>query len=221
LDAYAVQKSARLYDSAADSPHARAEPRTIGRFIYDYAALQRSAAPDAVLEEYCTEDDLVGMAAFYFSLTRPLPVECANRFLGRLDASLEVGNLSATESLRLLRPLYRWQLYCNLFGQGPDGGRREVARLVYGAQLDGFFCIFRPWEIEEIYCISVLLKNTYGGLLDNVAWDLRRENTKHQDFPNRVVPGFSWDLNNPCKEFSLLACYPLTSERHYTVFPSS
>jgi hypothetical protein len=193
VDAYAVQTSARLYDAAADSPVVHVDAETIRLFIDNYVALLLSATPDTILEEFCTEEDFMGMAAFYSSLARPLSVECATGLLQRLDASLKLGKLSATESMRLLRALYRWQLYCNLFGQGPDDGRREVPKLEHGEELDLFFCIFRPWEIEEIYCIYALLKNTYSDLLDTVAWDLNRANPKYKDFPTPFAPG-TWSL---------------------------
>jgi hypothetical protein len=200
VDAYAVQTSASLYEPA-DSRH-ELQLETIRLFIDNYVAL-RSATPDVILEGCCTEDDLLGMAAFYVSVARPLSGECATRFLNRLDTSLEVANnLSATELSRLSRAIYRYQLYCNLFGQGPEGYRR-VPRLESGQQLDLFFCIFKPWEIEEIYCIYILLKDTYGDILDAITWDLDRDHPKFQDWPNPLAPG-SWDLANPCKAFHFL-----------------
>jgi hypothetical protein len=212
VDAYVVQTSARLYDSAAGSRDAHVQPETIRLFIDNYVVLRLSVTVDAILEEYCTEGDLLGMAAFYYSLARPLSIECAIRFLDRLDPSLEVGDLSATESSRLLRALYRWQLYCNLFGQGPSGNRK-VPRLRPEEHLEIFFCIFRPWEIEEIYCLYILLRDLYSDVLDSIAWDLHPDNPKFQGWPNPFPPG-SWDLEVFCKPSVLLfrlGCFTLTS----------
>lgn len=204
VDAYAVQTSASLYE-LADSRH-ELQLETIRLFIDNYVAL-RSATPDVILEECCTEEDLLGMAAFYVSVARPLSGECATRFLNRLDTSLEVANyLSATELSRLLRAIYRYHLYCNLFGQGPQG-YREVPRLESGQHLDLFFCMFKPWEIEEIYCMYILLRDTYGDILDAITWDLDRDHPKFQDWPNPLAPG-SWDLASPCKALALLYFLP-------------
>lgn len=98
VDAYAVQSSASLYDSV--SPGDEPEPETTRMFLDTYVAL-RTATPDIILEECCTEEDLMNMAAFRVSLARPLSLWCAARFLHNLDPSLEVGSLSATESIRL------------------------------------------------------------------------------------------------------------------------
>ncbi|KAK4040568.1 hypothetical protein C8A01DRAFT_35431 [Parachaetomium inaequale] len=202
VDAYAVQTSASLY-GPVDSRH-ELQLETITLFIDNYVAL-RSPTPDVILEECCTEEDLLGMAAFCDSVARPLSQECATRFLGRLDnTSVDVANnLSATELTRLLRALYRYQLYCNLFGQGPDGYYRKVPRVEIGHHLDLFFCIFKPWEIEEIYCIYILLRNTYSDVLDTIAWDLNRDHPKFKDWPNPLAPG-SWDLEIHFEALALL-----------------
>lgn len=201
-DAYAVRASARLYKPLApDSPaHVDVDAETIKLFIDKHVTVLRLATPDQILQEYCTENDLMRMAAFYYSLARPLSLKLAIRFLSRLNPSLEAqGKLSTTESTRLLRALYRWQLYCNLFGPGPEMmRRRKVAQLEHGTHLDILFCLFKPWEIEEVYCIWVLLRDTYRGVADSVTWDLNRDHPRFRDWPNPLALG-SWDLGNECE----------------------
>ena len=202
VDAYAVQTSSRLYDSAAASPEARVQPDTIRLVLDNYALWRLSVPADAILEEWCTEGDLLDMAALLSSIIRPLAWECAERFLLRLDPALQVGTLSATEETRLVRALYRWQLYCNLFGQGPSGSRK-VPQLSSEEHLDVFFCIFKPWEVEEIYCLYLLLKDFYNGVLDTIAWDLHPDHPKFHGWPNPFPPG-SCDLKRPCRSIGLL-----------------
>jgi hypothetical protein len=211
VDAYAVQASASLYGTRPklqlENPY-ELQLETITLFIDNHVTL-RSAAPDVILEECCTEEDLIGMTAFYDSVARPLTGEFATRFLSRLDnTSVDAANnLTGTEFTRLLRALYRYQLYCNLFGQGSDGYYRKVPRVQSGHHLDIFFCIFKPWEIEEIYCIYILLRNTYSDVLDTIAWDLNRDHPKFKDWPNPLAPG-SWDLESSCEALALFYFHP-------------
>ncbi|KAG7289920.1 hypothetical protein NEMBOFW57_006297 [Staphylotrichum longicolle] len=148
VDAYAVEKSALLYQQT-DSRDVLS-PEAARQFIDEYVAL-RAVPPDVILQKHCTEENLLGMAAFYDSVAQPLTPVCATLFLNRLNPCQGEVSLSATESARLLRALYRYQLYCNLFGEGTRGSR-EVPELAHGEHLDLFFCLFKPWEIEEIYC---------------------------------------------------------------------
>lgn len=178
-------------------------PEAIRRFIDKYVTL-RAAPPDVILQQPSTEEDLLGMAAFYDSVGQPLTPVSATLFLNRLDPSAEEGSLSTTESARLLQALYRYQLYCNLFGEGTKGSR-EVPELAHGEHLDLFFCLFKPWEIEEIYCIYVLLRDTYSDILDKIAWDLTKDNPKFKDWPNPWPPG-TWDLQNSRMTLAYVLC---------------
>lgn len=216
VDAYAVQTSGSLYElhdcyrEACESTH-QVQPETIRLLIDKYVAL-RSATPVALLEESCTEEDLICMAAFYRCLAQPLSVKCVALFLEYLDTTLEVGNLSGTESTRLLRALYRYQFYCNLFGEGRRG-YRNVVEFDYQEQLAGFLCVFKPWETEEIHCIYILLRNTYDGVFETIRWDFHRDHPRfhYWGWPN--TPPGSCDLENECR---LLVFFPFSSQRSYS-----
>jgi hypothetical protein len=161
LDAYAVQMSASLHDPSGRQG-TTPPPEAVRMFLDEYATM-RPATPDLVLDEFCTEEDLLHMASFYRTLARPLAGQCAARFLHRLDPCLEVGKMSTTtESSRLLGALYRYQLYCGLFGPGPGGYmRREDPDVGSKENVDLFFSLFRPWEVEDIWCISVIVRDVY------------------------------------------------------------
>ena len=188
VEAHAVRSSVTLYDR---SP--RPLPGdTMRQFLHSYVS-RRSAPPELVLED-CTLADLVEMAAFYQSVVRPLSLKCASLFLQCLDPSLDVGSLSGVEQTRLLRALYRFQLYCNLFGQGPEPGRfRPLAGLALAEILALFFGPFHPWEVEEIDCIYTLVRNKYDAVFDAVECYLVSPRLDKSDRP-RTPPGF-WDSN--------------------------
>lgn len=179
VEAHAVQRSIALY-------HRSPRPLLAGtrrQFIHSYVS-RRFAPPELVLQD-CTLTDLAEMAAFHQSVARPLSLKCAALFLEHLDPSLEVGSLSGTEQTRLLRALYRFQLYCNIFGQGPEPGRfRLLDELPFADTLALFFGSFYPWEVEEVDCIYMLIRNKYDAVFDAVECDLVSPST----------PSGLWDL---------------------------
>ncbi|KAH6623100.1 hypothetical protein F5144DRAFT_353095 [Chaetomium tenue] len=189
-EAYAVQGSSTIYSRSPRPLPAE----TVEQFIHSYVS-RRFAPPELILQD-CTLTDLAEMAAFYLSVAQPLLPQCAALFLQQLNPSLEVGSLSATEKTRLLRALYRFQLYCNIFGQGPEPALRFRAMewLADPYILDLFFGSFHPWEVEEIDCIYVLIRNKYDAVFKAVERDLvmKPKITKY-DRPT-TPPGF-WDSN--------------------------
>ena len=98
VDAYAIQTSASLYEPA------RGPRQNAAREFMDKYVELRSGNPNHILQE-CSTEDLAGMVGFYRSVVRPLCLDCAALFFRELDASLEIGSLSATERTRFLRLL--------------------------------------------------------------------------------------------------------------------
>ncbi|KAH6838509.1 hypothetical protein B0I37DRAFT_387065 [Chaetomium sp. MPI-CAGE-AT-0009] len=152
VDAYAVQKSVRL----EHPPHLT--PSLAARTFMDTYQKHRSQ-PSTIASE-CTAADIVGMATFYWSTVGPLMQEIPQRLLHNLDPSLQIGHLSGVERERLLRALYRFQMWCNLYGTDPGAvaGSRSVQPI---EMLMHFFRVFEPWEIEEISCIHALFMDMY------------------------------------------------------------
>lgn len=202
VDAYAVHTSTLLRKQQQQPGHSlhQLEESTVRLCMDNYVAL-RSVSPDQLFaaEVAITEDDLATMASFYCSLARPLVEQCAALFLRHLDASpLRVGRLSRTERTRLLRALYRFQLYCNLFGVGPRG-YTERPPLPMTEILPFFFCVFRPWEIEEIHCIYVIIREKYEAVFDAIRFDVARDNPAFDGWRRPDTPPGSFDLTNECK----------------------
>ena len=163
------------------------------QFIHGYVS-RRLAPPEMVLRD-CTLADLEDMAAFYQAVVRPLLRQCANLLLHNLDPSLEAnsGSLSVTERTRLLRALYRFELFCNLFGQGPKAGRvRPVPGLSHAHILALLFGPLRSWEVEEVDCVYMLIRNKYDQVFDMIGRDLESPwIPKREDRPP-TPPGY-WD----------------------------
>ncbi|KAL2260905.1 hypothetical protein VTK26DRAFT_4958 [Humicola hyalothermophila] len=115
--------------------------------------------------ETLTEDEAVAMAAYYAGIVRPL-AHAYPRW-----PFLDI----YPEETRIVRALYRFQLCCNLFGQGerePNGPRAR--RCLYDEQyiLNDFLGAFEPWEAEEIVCIYASAREIYEQVFVEVSWDL-------------------------------------------------
>ncbi|KAK3902373.1 hypothetical protein C8A05DRAFT_15565 [Staphylotrichum tortipilum] len=197
-DAYALQTSARLYSqppgSDPDAPCELTDPEDVRCFVDGYQAL-RKLPGEVILAEHCSEEDLVGMVAFYEAVAKPLAPVCAAQFLRRLKPAPEMGTLSVMEVARLLRGLYRFQIYCNLFGQGAKGRRNAPPLEFAGEQLELFFCLFEPWEVDEIYCVYVLVRDMYGWVLDRTEVGGNGEKVGFEDW-KAPLAGSKKDLRN-------------------------
>ncbi|KAK4203903.1 hypothetical protein QBC40DRAFT_314484, partial [Triangularia verruculosa] len=123
----------------------------------------RSRMSDCLIDEY-DESFLLDIHRFWQAYARPLSLKCALFFLSRFDPQRPptIDNLSATENIRLLRALYRFELYSCLFG-----GESRVDQLGFTEEevLYNFFCLFRPWEVEEVFSVYALIHEETGTCL--------------------------------------------------------
>jgi hypothetical protein len=138
--------------------------------------------------EHLTHDEIVGLAAFHGSVVRPIAREYFRWAASGLHTlfgdrhRLRQDLPTKTERTRILRALYRFQLYCNLFGTG----NRSVTEAGADGLLDttwpsmeaitAFYHAFHAWEIEEIICITAFAHNKYA----DVYWET---------FPAEKMPG--------------------------------
>ncbi|KAI8689443.1 hypothetical protein NCS56_00207800 [Fusarium sp. Ph1] len=143
VDAYAVHlTSPAKFD--------RVHPEdAIPRFLKDYRRL-RSSLDFSLLEKGLTRNDMSELAVFYLFVVQPFTkmyknwafINIANDFKDPKTAA-QNPPLTLTEEMRIMRALYRFQLWCNLFGHSESG-------FVEVRILDMFFGLYEPWEVEEI-----------------------------------------------------------------------
>ncbi|KAK3295339.1 uncharacterized protein B0H64DRAFT_459470 [Chaetomium fimeti] len=175
VDAYAVQKSTRL-----EYPPYLAAHLTAQAFMDTY---QEHRAQPSIIAGECAAADVMGMATFYWSTVGPLMQKIPQKLLHNLDPSLQLGHLSRVEEERILRALYRFEMWCNLYGTKPGAAAgsqsvQPIEMLMY------FFQVFEPWEIEEISCIHALLMDMY----DHIFVDLK---LPLHHLPNRLIDVWS------------------------------
>ena len=151
-----------------------------------------------------SENEVLATAAFHFTVIKPLLERFTIWALARL--ATETGGspqhrpLSTTEEARVMRAMYRFQLCCNLFHK-----RRswfwwrmksiDIARL--------FFCLFEPWEVEEVICIYAFAKDEFDRILCDVRWDLSPENPRFDAQGRPPTPSGAFNFENDCQ------CMPL------------
>ncbi|KAH6842393.1 hypothetical protein B0I37DRAFT_345361 [Chaetomium sp. MPI-CAGE-AT-0009] len=190
-DAYAAHTSGSLHEKGFESV---IHPDTFRLFMDQYIA-HRSVDPEKLwAEAAATEEDLAEMAAFYLAVARPLLQPCASLFLTHLNSSLAVGRLSRAERTRLLRALYRYQTYCNIFGMRP-GGDDKPFDLPNEERLVSFFGLFSPWEVEEICCIYILVRNKYEDIFDAIQADVDKDHPRFHGSENPYAPAGSFNLS--------------------------
>lgn len=73
--------------------------------------------------------------------------------------------VSRTERTRILRALYRLQIFCNLFGgqQYQSFTCEEIQHM--------FFCQYDAWEVEEMNCVSEWIHEEWLNIVVAAGWD--------------------------------------------------
>lgn len=186
VDAYAVQKSLPL-EGPAELP----VNLGVQFFMMEY---QKHYSGPSLISSECTVEDLIGMAAFYTSTIKPLLVSIPAMLLRNLNRSLQLGSLSSTERTRITRALYRFQMWCNLYGTSDIAAARDWPLDPFD-MLMYFFEVFQPWEIEEISCIHTFFMDMYDRIFVDVRWDLDSSSIRFLDSPGDSLLGGPVDLS--------------------------
>jgi hypothetical protein len=82
-------------------------------------------------------------------------------------------NLSQMEHLRLYRAMYRFQVFCNIFGDwgidSPMGTKLDVNRPRDRPANVRILATFSPWEIEELSCVWKYLQKRWAKILREIS----------------------------------------------------
>ncbi|KAI0971281.1 hypothetical protein F4678DRAFT_472736 [Xylaria arbuscula] len=119
------------------------------------------------------------MAAFHLSVARPQvrlfvswALENLSAFHRDIIPSWENGHIkiSRSEEARILRAIYRHEVYHHLFGQnlGFRDGYDFESEVINGL----FVELFHPWEVEAIGCFQVFVQGQWRDLLKPFIRDL-------------------------------------------------
>ncbi|KAJ4312574.1 hypothetical protein N0V84_009857 [Fusarium piperis] len=154
VDAYAVHLT-----SSVKFDHAHLED-TAPELLKHYRRL-RSSPDFSLLGQELTGNDMADLAMYYLSVIRPFTEMYRDWALTNAAEDCKIDQteahnapLSLTEQLRIMRALYRFQLWCNLFGS-PEHSIDKVDIL------DMFFGLYEPWEVEEINSVHAFATDVF------------------------------------------------------------
>ncbi|TAQ85352.1 hypothetical protein B7494_g6315 [Chlorociboria aeruginascens] len=162
--------------------------RQVTEFLTSYEELRSTPSPLDVIQEKVSLKNAIDLVQF-FSITRVLATEFANSALTYLPISTKSEPLSRTERMRILRAFYRLQICCNLFGANHRKhwdllNSYETLNISCVDILRLFFCIFEPWEVEEIACVHAFMGKKYEQIFRSIQFDVSRDNPK---FANKLA----------------------------------
>lgn len=169
IDAYEV--------SRCNSPSFREKrTRTAARtYLASYHA-KRSALTE-ILPDVPSTRRIMSILTFYTSTIRPMLQQYLSWTSDYRGVMSVRDQLSKTERRRILRSFYRFQYFCNMFGELP-GGEKGGRILESEERLALFFQHFEPWEVEEILCINTFTHSKFESIYDNVKSDLHSDNPR-------------------------------------------
>ncbi len=192
-----------------------AKPEAERRFCESWKAREWSA-DYSLSAEKLSEDEAASMVSFHESIVRPLVGEFSRWLLANLSKELartpeaaqgqeekeeeqerEHDPISATEEMRILRALYRFQLCCLLFGHASrakfwDRGWASLGMVNVLSSLD-------PWEIEEVACVHKFAESKYSRIFDDIQDDVAPANPRFANQRRPPTPDGAFELDNSCK----------------------
>lgn len=163
VDARAVYQSGLI-----DFLEART-PKSVTQFLESYKN-SRSLCQYSLLKEVSTMDEVVAMISFHFSIVISLTKSYASWALSNLATETKKepsGShdkiLSRTEKTRLVRALYHFQIYCNLFGVSRCCNSRKRLRWNFNDDksiFKIFLCIYEPGRLRRLPASTLLLERS-------------------------------------------------------------
>ncbi|KAK7421458.1 hypothetical protein QQX98_002157 [Neonectria punicea] len=168
IDAY----SANLCSSP--SLRQRRNRQQVREFLAAYPSRRSTATVETLFASTSTEE-IASIASFYTSTIRPLLQEYVAWTRSNLGSLSVPDQLSKAEQTRILRGMYRFQIFCNVFGYSRVD--RDLT-LSNDETLGLFLNIFEPWEFEEIICINSFADSRFQTVFDEVELDLHPDNPR-------------------------------------------
>ena len=158
-----------------------------------------------------TLDQLISMATFHFTIIKPLVWYYPGWAMDNLSREIKDppshGLLSIIEETRLVRSLYRFQLYCNLFGVGRYPFRQRLLKFSSVDFLRLFLNTYEPWEAEELVCIHTFVAKNFDKIFDGIAWDVHEDNPKFNVQDRPPTPKGAFDLEGQFFSISTLGSF--------------
>ena len=191
VDAWAVHQSGFV-----DFSQTRTK-ETVAEFLESYQN-RHSSLSHLSFSNMLTLEEVISMVTFYTSIVKPLMQYYTSWALDTLIEETKNPQshqpLSRTEKARLVRGLYHYQLYCNLFGAN------YCCESFLGFQaieiLKIFISLYEPWEVEEMVCIYAFAKEKFNQVFDDIHWDVHQENPRFEGQNRPPTPDGAFDFDS-------------------------
>ncbi|OJJ81534.1 uncharacterized protein ASPGLDRAFT_76120 [Aspergillus glaucus CBS 516.65] len=163
-------------------------PNNVTQFLQSYKD-RRSLSQHPSLKEMFAANELMSILSFHASVIVPLTQRYTDWALVNLA--------NETKHMWVVRALYRFQLYCNLFGVGHDSWERNRWDDDENRDIFRIFPrIFKTWEIEEITCIYTFAMKKFDRVFDDIRWDVHQENPKFEEQFRPPTPEGAFDFDS-------------------------
>ena len=152
-----------------------------------------------------TFDQLISISQFHFvvgDIARYYTAWALTN-LAEMTAHYSHGSLSRTEKARIVRGLYRFELYCNLYGSSNHKTNSHLPLDFEGWEvLRIFMGNYKPWEVEEIACIYTFVDVKFNKVFDDIYSDVHPDNPRFKFRRWPVPPDGSFDFDSQGKSES-------------------
>lgn len=201
LGSSTIHDACAVYQSRLDGIDPRVDIELIRQFLGTYQEKRSSASshyPSLFLRRLSL-DQVISMVGFYASIIKPLARHYAGQMLENLAKHTMTPPshepLSKTEETRIVRGLYRFQLYCCVFGVGniPDHRCLSHPWIGHGDVIFEIFMTYEPWEAEEFLCIPDFSRRKFNKVFDDMFEDLN-DHPGHSRF-EKDYPLHKWTFD--------------------------
>ncbi|KAF9889591.1 hypothetical protein FE257_007099 [Aspergillus nanangensis] len=165
----------------------------VDELMKSYRARRRSPPQYSIFHEALTLEEAKAIAAFHLSVIVPLIQRYTEWALDNLGKETQNPRLqeplSTMETTRIMRALYRFELCCNVFGNGSLPDRKRPWN---DFDIEDFYAIFislfEPWEVEEMACIFAFSEAQYQAIFDKIPCDVYVNNPKFAwEYPHTPI----------------------------------
>lgn len=150
--------------------------------------------------------EVISIWTFHRSVIKPLAQEYVGWVLGNLNNETTESThshqpLSSTEETRIFRSLYRFELYCALFGVRYYRSNRPQWFLELNPMdmLMMFMEIYEPWEVEEIICIYIFAREKIDKVFHDIYWDVHPDKPRLEGHEGDSPPTRIFDFDRECQ----------------------
>lgn len=105
-----------------------------------------------------------------------------------------------TETMRVTRAIYRFQLLCHLVGPRFEDHSIWSSQGNKDETVQALFDILKPWEVEELYSFYCWARDVYDRVLnEDMTWELHPDNPKFADQERPSTLDGAFDLSGSSK----------------------